>query len=84
VAASGTFKGKLEAVTGSFSGDISAASGTIGGFDITKEQLISKSINNSGLPNIILNGTEGIIEAENIILGVGAKIKEYIEIGESV
>lgn len=82
VAASGTFSGKLEAATGSFSGDISAASGTIGGFKIDATRLIS--IDNEDNPSIILDGKNGSIEAENIILGTGAQIKEYIKIGDQV
>lgn len=82
VAASGTFSGKLEAATGSFSGDISAASGTIGGFKIDATRLISTD--NEDNPSIILDGKEGTIEAENIILGTGAQIKEYIKIGDQV
>ena len=80
IAASGTFNGKLEAATGSFSGDISAASGTIGGFKIDATRLISTD--NEDNPSIILNGKDGSIEAENIILGTGAQIKEYIKIGD--
>lgn len=82
VAASGTFSGKLEAATGSFSGDISAASGTIGGFKIDATRLISTD--NEDNPSIILDGKNGSIEAENIILGTGAQIKEYIKIGDQV
>lgn len=80
-AASGTFKGELDAASGTFSGDISAASGTIGGFEIEQNRLIST---NEGNPNIILDGVNGQIEAENIILGTGAQIKEYIKIGDQV
>ena len=82
IAASGTFNGKLEAATGSFSGDISAASGTIGGFKIDATRLISTD--NEDNPSIILNGKDGSIEAENIVLGTGAQIKEYIKIGDQV
>lgn len=82
VAASGTFSGKLEAATGSFSGDISAASGTIGGFKIDATRLISTD--NEDSPSIILDGKDGSIEAENIVLGTGAQIKEYIKIGDQV
>ena len=82
VAASGTFSGKLEAATGNFSGDISAASGTIGGFKIDATRLISTD--NEDNPSIILDGKDGSIEAENIILGTGAQIKEYIKIGDQV
>lgn len=80
-AASGTFKGSLEAASGTFAGDISAASGTIGGFLIESGRLIST---NDGSPNVILDGTNGNIEANNIVLGTGAVIKEYIQIGEQV
>ena len=80
-AASGTFTGVLEAASGTFAGDISAASGTIGGFLIENERLVST---NNGNPNIILDGTNGNIEANNIVLGTGAVIKEYIQIGEQV
>ena len=83
-AATGTFSGSLQAATGTFSGDISAASGTIGGFTISKTNLSSTSLNSQGQPNIILNGDEGKIEAENIVLGTGARIKEYINIGDQV
>ena len=80
-AASGTFTGTLEAASGTFAGDISAASGTIGGFSIENGRLVST---NDGNPNIILDGANGNIEANNITLGTGATIKEYIKIGEQV
>ena len=80
-AATGTFRGELSAASGSFAGDISAASGTIGGFKIENSRLIST---NEGAPSIILNGLSGEIEADNIKLGTGAIIKEYIKIGEQV
>lgn len=83
-AASGTFTGQLQAATGSFSGDISAASGTIGGFEISATRLTSLNLDEKGNPNIILDGQQGLIEVENIILGTGAQIKEYIKIGEQV
>lgn len=80
----GFFGGSLEAATGSFKGDISAAYGDIGGFTIGTTQLTSKSLDANGNANIILNGQNGIIEANNIILGTGATIKEYINIGDTV
>jgi hypothetical protein len=39
---------------------------------------------NEGEPNIILNGKDGQITAENIVLGTGAQIREYIKIGDQV
>ena len=91
--ASGTFSGTLAAESGYFKGDITGASGTfsgileanegyIGGFKISSTQLTSTD--NETNPAITLDGTSGNIIAENIILGTGAKIKEYIQIGENV
>lgn len=83
-AATGTFAGELQAATGSFSGNISAAGGTIGGFKIEATRLTSLKTDNKGVPNIILDGESGNIEVENISLGTGAVIKEYIKIGDQV
>lgn len=83
-AATGTFTGELQAATGSFSGNISAAGGTIGGFKIETTRLTSLKTDNKGVPNIILDGESGNIEVENITLGTGAVIKEYIKIGDQV
>ena len=80
----GYFKGELIGAIGSFSGDISAASGNIGGFMIGATQLTSKAVDENGIPYITLNGEEGIIFAEKIVLGIGAEIKDYIQIGEQV
>ena len=83
-AATGTFAGELSAATGSFSGSISAASGTIGGFKIEATRLTSLKTDEKGVPNIILDGETGNIDVENISLGTGAVIKEYIRIGDQV
>lgn len=83
-AATGTFTGELQAATGSFSGNISAAGGTIGGFKIETTRLTSLKTDSKGVPNIILDGESGNIEVENITLGTGAVIKEYIKIGDQV
>lgn len=80
----GYFKGELIGAIGSFSGDISAASGNIGGFIIGATQLTSKAVDENGIPYITLNGEEGTIFAEKIVLGTGAEIKDYIQIGEQV
>ena len=82
--ASGTFAGELSAATGTFSGDISAASGTIGGFNIENSRLTSSKTDDKGIPNIILDGESGNVDIENISLGTGAVIKEYIKIGDQV
>ena len=80
-AATGSFKGELKAATGSFSGELTAKSGKIGGFTIEENRLVSTALNDEEAPFIILDGTNGAIEAENITLGTGAVIKEYIQVG---
>lgn len=80
-AATGSFSGELQAATGSFSGELTAKSGKIGGFTIEENRLVSTALNNEEAPLIILDGTNGAIEAENITLGTGAVIKEYIQVG---
>ena len=61
------------------SGIINAqAGGTIGGFTIKEDQLISQN------QDIVLNGEEGTIVADNITLGEGAKIASFIQLGENV
>ena len=61
------------------SGIINAqAGGTIGGFTIKEDQLISQN------HDIVLNGEEGTIIADNITLGEGAKIDSFIQLGENV
>ena len=82
-ATDGSFKGKIEATSGSFKGNIEAEGGEIGGFIIEANRLRSTKIDEKDNKSlIILDGVNGTIEAENIILGTGAKIKEYIEIGD--
>lgn len=72
------FSGKLVGASGSFSGDLTATSGYIGGFIISEEKLESISKKGTGDANIILNGANGNIIAENISLGNGAEVKDQI------
>lgn len=58
-------------------GEINAQGGTIGGFIINEDKLLSTN------EDIELNGTEGKIIAQNIELGTGALIKDYLKIGEA-
>lgn len=62
----------------SISGIIEAIGGTIGGFTIEDKQLVSSNAEGT---KVVLNGADGSIEADNITLGSGAKIKEYIQLG---
>lgn len=72
------FSGRLIGASGSFSGDLTATSGHIGGFIISEEKLESISKKDNGETNIILDGTNGNIIAENISLGNGAEVKDQI------
>lgn len=78
-AATGTFSGALNAATGSFDGTITARNGDIGGFRIEEGQLYSTDTDRS----IILNGSSGEITAKKITLGIGAKIEDYLLLGEN-
>ena len=86
---SGEFSGTIHATNGDFTGKVSATTGDIGGFIIDSNGLYSKGgaetengydISNS---NIQLLGESGRIYAENITLGVGAKIDKCIELGKA-
>ena len=78
-AAEGVFSGTLSGVDGDFTGKITANEGLIGGFSISQGQLISTDINQS----IQLNGTDGSIVANNIKLGIGAEIDNYLKLGNA-
>lgn len=88
-ATDGDFTGTIHATNGEFKGTINATTGNIGGFIINSKGLYSKGgaetengydTSNS---NIRLLGESGQIYAENITLGVGAKIDKYIELGKA-
>jgi hypothetical protein len=64
----------LEATSGSFKGELTADSGTIGGFNI-EEGLLSSTVGNS---QIILDGANASIKADNITLGSNAKIEGIV------
>ena len=64
----------------SISGVIDATGGEIGGFTIENDQLVSS---NEDGEKIILNGVNGSIDANNITLGSNAKIKDFIQLGNS-
>ena len=86
VEGSGTFTGTIHATAGSFSGDVSADNlianaGTIGGFTIHEDGLYSTDDNQS--IQLISTPEGSYIKADNIELGVGAKIKRYIQLGNA-
>ena len=90
------FTGTIHATSGEFKGDVSADTliannGDIGGFIIKGNGLYSKEgatlvdneydVSGSKIKLLGDNGT-GIIEAENINLGIGAHINKYLQLGE--
>lgn len=81
-AATGTFSGELSAASGTFNGEIRAASGTIGGFEITGTSLQSTEGTGSSR-SLVLDGASGKITADNIELGTGAIINNYINLGSA-
>ena len=85
-ATAGSFTGEVNATSGSFNGKIVATTGEIGGFIISDGYLTSKKtyVNANGVEqsSIKLDGENGTIVAQNIELGTGAKISDYIELGD--
>lgn len=71
--------------SGSFSGDIKAenlavSNGQIGGFNISKNQLVSSDKEQQ----IVLNGSLGTISAKNLKIGNGAEITDSLSVGQYV
>lgn len=79
-ATGGYFSGELKAATGSFNGSIFAGSGTIGGLTISEEAIYQGGDYNNSLLKI--KGT-GEIYAQNITLGIGATIENFIQLGSA-
>ena len=77
-------------LTNMIANDITVNSGLIGGFHISEGQLVSvaSTDDNDPQPLIILNGQDGNIiaigeiTAENLKIGTGAVINDYIQLGE--
>lgn len=95
IVGNGEFTGTIHATEGSFTGDVSANTliardGDIGGFIIKENGLYSKKgaiqtedgYNTDG-SLIKLLSENGRIDAENINLGTGAHINEYIQLGNA-
>ena len=85
----GYFKGELQGATGNFTGTITANAGEIGGFIIRDDRLVSCITDENNNPVIELiggdinNNITGKIVANNIEIGQGAIIKEYINLGNT-
>lgn len=76
-ATGGRFAGELEAATGTFNGRITAATGNIGGFNITGHTIESDSL----ILSSAYDDKESYITVKNINIGKGAKISDYLDIG---
>ena len=83
----GSFSGTVNATAGSFTGNINAQGGNIGGFTIESEQLYSNNISYDDKSNpingILLNGVTGQAYFNNVTLGSGLVIQDYIKLGEA-
>lgn len=88
IVGSGSFTGAINATSGSFTGSINANSGDIGGFILSNDGLYSEygAVKNGDNwdttgSSIKLNGRTGEINANNINLGTGANIENFIKLG---
>ena len=72
----GEFVGKIHATQAEFE------AGEIGGFIIENGQLVSKN-KTAGDSTLKLDGESGLIIANNIKLGIGAEIDDYIRLGNA-
>lgn len=83
----GYFRGKLEGASGSFSGEVVAESGKIGGFIIAENKLYSEAgfsdDDGQDTPNVVLEGTTGNVFIQNLSLGTGAIVEDYIKFGSN-
>lgn len=82
-ATNGKFSGELEGASGSFSGSVIAESGKIGKFSLEDGILSAPSQDNMRSP-LVLDSNTGAVYAKNIELGSGAKIENFLSLGESV
>jgi len=82
----GTFTGAVYATEGTFTGtvtsdELTANGGTIGGFAIDANGLSSTDSESSPSLRLYSNGR---VDAQNINLGVGAHITDYLRLGDNV
>lgn len=78
IVGNGTFTGTIHATNGDFTGTIYANNGTIGGFEISENKIASTD------KNLVLYSNDGNgsrISVQNIDIGTGAYIKNYLQIG---
>lgn len=83
---SGTFTGNVYAHNGEFAGTIKSSSGEIAGL-IMEERVVNENTQESNSylydesRNLIINGTTGRIETNNILIKSGAEIETYLQLG---
>lgn len=82
-AATGTFSGTLAAATGNFSGSVTAQEGNIGGFIIGPHSISSDNLILQSAYSINDETYPSKISVQNIDIGSGASITEYIQLGET-
>ena len=78
------FSGEIQASSGTFNGIINAEEGNIGGFKIGKHSIISSDLELYSALKENGEDIESKIVAKNIEIGTGARIQEYIQLGNSV
>lgn len=83
-ATSGRFSGEVQATSGTFNGSINANDGTIGGFEIDEHSIRSNQLELWSSYEENGESVESKIIAKNIEIGTGAKIQEYIQLGNFV
>jgi len=89
IVGSGTFTGEINATSGSFEGEVvanelTANQGSIGGFILTNEGLFSaQPSGDTSNAKLQLYGKSGKVVANEIELGIGATIAQYIKLGKA-
>ena len=79
-AQSGEFTGTVHAQNGEFNGTVNASGGSIGGFTIDSDSIYAGN-DKQNSPLLLQSSDGSLINVDNIQIGTGAKIKDYLEIG---
>ena len=76
----GEFTGTVHAQNGEFNGTVNASGGSIGGFTIDSDSIYAGN-DKQNSPLLLQSSNGSLINVDNIQIGTGAKIKDYLEIG---
>ena len=79
-AQNGEFTGTVHAQNGEFNGTVNASGGSIGGFTIDSDSIYAGN-DKQNSPLLLQSSNGSLINVDNIQIGTGAKIKDYLEIG---